>query len=105
VRTVVRHDARAVEAAGETFAAAVAALPKFGQLAALDAWLVETARTAQPLDAIAGSAVPDAGAIAPGAIVTVQATIVTDGIPILLGAPATAGRAGSPGAFLVSPLF
>ena len=105
VRTVVRGDARAVAAAGEQFAAAVAELPNLEKLAKLDSWLVETARTAQPLDAVAGSAVRQADAFPPGAIVTVQASIVVDGIPVLLGAPAAAGHAGSPGAFLVPPWF
>ena len=106
VRTVLRHDARgAVAAAGEKLAAAVAELPQLAKFAALDSWLIETARAAQPLDAIGGSAVPHAEAFPPGAIVTVQASIVIDGIHILLGAPATAGRPGTSGAFLVAPSF
>jgi hypothetical protein len=35
----------------------------------------------------------------------VQALAIVDGTPILLGAPAIAGRAGTPGTFLVAPTF
>ena len=71
----------------------------------MDSCLIETARAAQPLEAVAGSAVPHAQAFAPGALVTVQAATAIDGMPILLGAPAMAGSAGKPGAFLVAPTF
>jgi hypothetical protein len=106
VRTVVRGDSKGlVAAATAQFAAAVAELPKLDKFAAMRTYLIETARTAQPLEAVAGSAVPHAQAFLPGAIVTVQAVAVIDGTPILLGAPATAGSAGKPGAFLVAPTF
>ncbi|MGD0053805.1 MAG: hypothetical protein ABSD03_18515, partial [Vulcanimicrobiaceae bacterium] len=106
VRTVVRGDTNGLVAkATAQFAAAVTDLPQLDKLAALRSYLVETARTAQPLDAVAGSAVPQAQAFAPGAIVTVQALAIVDGTPILLGAPAIAGRAGTPGTFLVAPTF
>jgi hypothetical protein len=105
VRTVVRGDTGLVAKASAQFAAAVADLPKLDKLAALRSYLVETARTAQPLEAVAGSAVPQPQAFAPGAIVTVQALAIVDGTPILLGAPAIAGSAGAPGAFLVAPTF
>ena len=103
VRTIVRNDTRSlVRKANETFAAAIAALPDTRKLAALDSWLIETSRTAQPLEALAGSTVPHAHAFPPGALVTVQASTTVDGIPILLGAPARAGSAGAPGAFLIA---
>jgi hypothetical protein len=106
VRTVVRNDTRGLVAeATRQLAAAVAELPKLDKLAAMDSWLVETARAAQPLDAVAGSAVPHPRAFPPGAIVTVQAMTAIDGTPILLGAPACAAAAGKPGAFLVAPAF
>jgi hypothetical protein len=100
VRTVVRNDTRGlVAAATKQFAAAIAELPKLDKLKAMDSYLIETARSAQPLEAVAGSAVPRAQAFAPGALLTVQAATAIDGVPILLGAPAMAG------AFLVEPAF
>ncbi|HEY5350534.1 MAG TPA: hypothetical protein VIJ64_12395 [Candidatus Lustribacter sp.] len=100
IRTVVRDDSRGcVRAATEQLAAAVAELPRLDKLRALDSWLVETARTAQPLDAVAGSAVPNARAFPAGALVSVQGSTVVDGTPVLVGAPAMAG------AFLVPPSF
>jgi hypothetical protein len=106
VRTVVRNDTKGLVAkATEQFAAAVAELPKLEAFAAMDSYLIETARTSQPLDAVAGSSVPHALTIPAGGIVTVQAVTVIDGTPILLGAPAVASGAGKPGAFLVAPTF
>jgi Xaa-Pro aminopeptidase len=106
VRTVVRNDAGgSIAQATSAFTTAVADLPDVAKLAVFDSWLVETARTAQPLDAVAGSAVPQARAFPPGALVSVQAAITVDGIPILLGAPAIAGNHGKAGAFLLAPTF
>jgi len=100
IRTVVRNDAGgAVRAATEKLAAAVAELPKLDKLRGLDWWVVETARVAQPLDAVAGSGVPQAEAFPAGALVSVQAAITIDGLPVLAGAPAMAGT------FLVPPSF
>lgn len=105
VRTVTRGavPAGVVGKATEQFAAAVAELPKLDKLVALRSYLVEGARTAQPLEPLAGSAVPHAQTIPPGAQVTVQASVVIDGVPVLLGAPVLAGDAGKPGTFLVPP--
>jgi hypothetical protein len=106
IRTIARNDTTgAVDAGSAAFAAAIAALPKLDKLSALDTWLVETARAAQPLDAVAGSAVPHAEPFAPGSLVSVQASAVIDGTPILAGAPAIAGSNGTAGAFLVAPTF
>jgi hypothetical protein len=106
VRTVVRNDTQGLVAkATEQFAAAVAELPKLEKFAAMDSYLIETARTAQPLDAVAGSAITQAQTIPAGGLVTVQAVTVVDGTPILLGAPAGVSGAGKPGAFLVAPTF
>jgi hypothetical protein len=106
IRTLVRNDTHGVVKAGaDKLAAAVAALPKLDVLGAMDTWLVETARAAQPLDAVAGSAVPHAEAFAPGALVSVQASAVIDGTPILVGSPALAGHNGTAGSFLVAPTF
>jgi hypothetical protein len=106
IRTVVRNDTGGiVRAATERFAAAVAALPKLDKLAAADWWLVETARAAQPLDAVAGSGVLYAEAFPAGALVSAQAAILIGGTPVLVGAPAIAGSAGTAGAFLADPSF
>jgi hypothetical protein len=106
IRTIVRNDTNgAVKAGAEAFAAAIAALPNLDKLGSLDWWLVETARAAQPLDAVAGSAVPNAESFAPGSLVSVQASAVFDGIPVLVGSPVLAGSNGTAGAFLVAPTF
>jgi hypothetical protein len=106
VRTVVRNDSGGlVNAATAKLAAAVAGLPQLDAFGAMDSWLIETSRAGQPLTAVAGSAVPHVTAFAPGALVSVQATIVLDGTPIIIGSPALAGKAGTAGAFLVAPSF
>ncbi len=100
IRTVVRDDTRGiVKSATEQLAAAVAALPKLDAFRAFDWWLLEAARTAQPLDAVAGSAVPHPAPFAPGALVSVQAAISVEGTPVLAGAPCMGGT------FLVAPSF
>ena len=100
IRTVVRNDTRGiVRTASGQLAAAITALPQLDKLRAMDWWLVETARAAQPLDAVAGSAVPQAQDFPAGALVSVQASTVIDGTPVLIGAPAMAG------AFIVAPSF
>ena len=106
VRTIVRNDTTSVVNAGhDAFAAAISALPKLDRLRTFDTWLIETARAAQPLDAVAGSAVPIAEAFAPGSLVSVQASAVIDGVPILVGSPVLTGSNGTAGAFLVAPTF
>lgn len=100
IRTVVRNDTNGiVRKAGEQFAAAVAALPKLDAFRKLDWWLIETARVAQPLEAVAGSAVPHAQDVPAGALVTVGAALTIDGTPVLAGGPAMAGT------LLVAPSF
>ena len=94
-----------MKAGNAAFATAIAALPNLDKLSTLDTWLVETARAAQPLDAVAGSAVPTAEAFAPGSLVSVQASAIIDGVPILVGSPVLAGSNGTAGAFLVAPTF
>jgi hypothetical protein len=100
IRTVVRNDTGGiVQKATAQLAAAIAELPKLDKLRTSDWWLVETARAAQPLDAVAGSAVPTAEAFPAGALVSVQASITIDGTTVLIGAPSNCG------AFLVAPSF
>jgi hypothetical protein len=106
IRTIVRNDTHGVVKAGaDRLAAAIAELPKLDKLGAMSTWLIETARAAQPLDAVAGSSVPHPEAFAPGALVSVQASATIDGTPILIGSPALAGSAGTAGTFLVAPTF
>jgi len=106
IRTVVRDDSRGlIRTATAQLAAAVAELPRLEKFQALDSWLIETSRAGQPLTAVAGSAVPQPEAFAPGALLSVQAATVIDGTPILIGTPAIAGSAGTAGAFLVAPSF
>ena len=100
IRTVVRDDTRGIVAAATgQLAAAVAALPKLDAFRAFDWWLIEAARAAQPLDAVAGSAVPRPEPFAAGALVSVQAAIAVDGTQVLAGAPSMGGT------FLVAPSF
>ncbi len=105
-RTLARAEAAAAEigAATERFAAAVAALPRLEPLG-FASWLVEGCRTIQPLEPLAGSMLPDRLAIAPGAYVSVQATIDTPHGPVLVGAPVLVARAGEASALMVSPQF
>jgi len=100
VRTVVRNDPNGILAAASAqFTAAAGELPKLDKLRALDWFLVESARSAQPLEAIAGTAVPQSHDVAAGALVSVQAAIVIDGTPVLAGAPFIGG------ALIVAPTF
>ena len=93
IRTVVRNDERgAVKAANEQLAAAIAGLPKLDAFHKLDWWVIESARTAQPLQAVAGSAVPHAQDFPAGALVNVQAAFTVDGTTVLAGGPAIAGE-------------
>ncbi|HUB96328.1 MAG TPA: aminopeptidase P family N-terminal domain-containing protein [Stellaceae bacterium] len=89
----------------ERFAAAVATLPHSSGFAGVRSWLVEGCRVAQPLEALAGSAVAEPRVLPPGGLVSVQACLDVDGEPIVLGAPALLGARGEPAALLLSPLY
>jgi Xaa-Pro aminopeptidase len=105
-RTVFRDEAKArlADAAAEKFAAAVARLPSPEGFAGMD-WLVEGARVAQPLEPLAGSRLAAPRPLPAGALVSVQASFVEDGAPILLAAPALLGAASEPAALLAPPVF
>jgi hypothetical protein len=103
-RTLSRDAGSEIVPAEEKFAAAVAALPDTSALAQFKSWLVEGCHATQPLEALAGNLVTEAIEIAPGAVVSVQATIDTPGGVLLVGAPVLIGRAGE-GSSLMSPLF
>jgi hypothetical protein len=105
-RTLVRDPAATAEltSAAEQFAAAVAALPRLDGMK-FPSWLIEGCRTTQPLEPLAGSMLSDRLDIAPGSIVTVQATIDGAHGPILMGTPVLVGRNGESSALMVSPSF
>ena len=68
-------------------------------------WLAEGCRATQPLMPLAGSMISEPLEIAPGMIVTVQATIETSQGPVLIGAPVLTGRNKEASALLVDPDF
>jgi hypothetical protein len=107
VRTMFRDPLRAPIAreAATRFAHAVAQLPGAQGFAGLPSWLVEGCRVAQPLEALMGTRIAEPRPPAPGALVSVQASIEQDGEPVLLGGPALLGAAGEPAALLVPPVF
>ncbi|MBI3707706.1 MAG: hypothetical protein HY246_08515 [Proteobacteria bacterium] len=105
VRTIGRDGASAAARATDRFAAAVAGLPGEAGFSGLASWLVEGCRVAQPLDPLMGSTVTEPAPPAPGALVSVQAAVEIDGLPVLLGAPALVGMDGAAAALLVQPAF
>src|SRR5262245_27131728 len=92
------------DAAAGRFAAAVAELPNARGFAGFPSWLVEGCRIAQPLAPLMGSRVAEPDPPAPGALVSVQASIEADGRVVLLAAPALVGERGEAASLLVPPL-
>lgn len=107
VRTLGRDDMLAHDVVGalESFAAATAMLPHTDLLERFAAFLVEGCRTTTPLEPLTGSMLAENRAIAPGTVVTVQATLETNGRAILVGAPVLVGRNGEASSALVAPQF
>jgi Creatinase/Prolidase N-terminal domain len=107
VRTLSRDAmlARDIADASTRFAAAIAALPRTDQLQQFAGFLVEGCRTTTPLEPLTGSMLDDKQAIAPGTVVSTQATIETNGCAIVVGAPVLVGRNGEPSSALVAPQF
>lgn len=105
-RTLARDPAAAsdIAAATERFTAAIGVLPKLDGMT-FSSWLIEGARTTQPLEPLAGSMLDDRLDIAPGSYVSVQATVDSPRGPIMVGAPVLVGRGGEASAAMVSPLF
>ena len=95
----------ALAQAAERLAAATATLPDGRGFGECPSWLVEGCRVAQPLEPLLGSKVDEPVAPAEGALVSVQATMMIDGQPIVLGAPALIGRDGQAASLLVPPVF
>jgi hypothetical protein len=80
-------------------------LPRTEHLERFGAFLVEGCRTTTPLEPLTGTMLDDKRAIAPGSVVSVQATIETSGRAILVGAPVLVGRNGEAASALVTPQF
>jgi hypothetical protein len=93
VVTVDRDDAVS-DGTEAVFADAVARLPSDCALSQFSSFLVEGRRIAQPLEALIGSGVAAPRPPVAGAVVSVQARIEADGLPVLLGAPALVGAPG-----------
>lgn len=83
-----------LERAEARFAAAVAQLPDPSGLAQFASFLVEGCRLTQPLEPLMGARMADSRPPAAGAVVSVQATIIEDGQPLLLAAPVLIGGPG-----------
>lgn len=104
-RTVDRDDGSTerVRRAAEQFAAAVASLPATDGLSGLPNWLVEATTTTMPLEPVAGALLDQAEPVAPGRLVNVQATVMIDEAPVLIGGPVLVGLDGAPSSLLAVP--
>jgi hypothetical protein len=111
-RTLLREEGRNPAAgapcgraagAAARFAAAVAQLPDPRGLAQFASFLVEGCRMAQPLEPLMGTRIAASLPLVAGAVVSVQAAIIEDGQPILIGAPALIGGPGE-AASIIGPV-
>jgi len=84
----------ATTAATACFAAAIAELPDSRALTNFTSYLIEGCRLTQPLEPLIGSRLAASTPLAPNALISVQATIIENGQPILIGAPALLGAEG-----------
>lgn len=107
VRTVLQGDPTPgiLAAANAQLANAVAQLPSDRGLSELASWLVEGSRLTQPLDSLLGSRVASPTPPAAGALVSVQAGVEIDGIPVLVGGPALTGAEQEASSLLMQPVF
>src|SRR5262249_25578604 len=90
--------------AAARLAAAVGQPPRADGFAGFSSWLVEGCRIAQPLEPLMGSRVATAHALAPSALVSIQAAFEIEGRPLLVAAPALVGRPDEAASLLVPPL-
>ncbi len=92
-RTLARDDAVAgqIADASSAFAGMAADLPRTDALSKQTSWLIEGTRSALPLEPLAGSMIPDPEPLTPGSVVTVQACLDADGMPLLIGGPVLVG--------------
>ena len=104
VRTFSRSDAgaRAILAANERFADAVARLPDTSALAGAASWLIEGTVRSQPLETFAGSFGERSGIALDGKVVSVTATFTIDGMRVAVGGAAVVGSAWRASAALVA---
>ncbi len=103
VRTFCESDI--AQQAPARFAHAVAQLPsERGFASGFDSWLIEGCRLTQPLEALMGSGFAATTPLAPGALVSAQATLQIDGLIVPVGAPALLGGEGEAASVLVDPL-
>jgi hypothetical protein len=91
----VDRDGAVPDDAEAVFADAIAHLPNDRALSQFSSFVVEGCRIAQPLEALMGSRVATPYPPVAGAVVSVQASIGVDGLPVLLGAPALVGASGA----------
>lgn len=103
VRTMFDDQAAAAVCsdAAAQLAQAVAQLSDTRGFAGFSSWLIEGCRLSQPLEPFAGSRIAAPRPLAPGAIVSVQASVQIGGRAVLVGAPALVGEQAE-GASLLS---
>jgi hypothetical protein len=99
------YEPAVVHAAVAQFAEAVAQLPSDRGFAGFSSWLVEGCRMAQPLEPLMGSRLDPAKPPLPGALVSVQGTLMVDGRTVAVGAPALLGTDGEAASLLIDPAF
>ncbi len=104
VRTIDQDGAIADRQAVERFTAAVTQLPDRKSFAEFPSWLIEGCRMTQPLEAVIASHAAVLARPLPG-LVSVQARIDVEGVPVLVGAPALIGARGESTRLLVRPVF
>ena len=85
------RSASGIAGAGRAFAEIVATLPNTDALSRCASWLVEGTRTALPLEPLAGSMIDAPEPLIVGSIVSVQATVDVEGMPVLIGGPVLIG--------------
>jgi hypothetical protein len=107
VRTLGRDAMLADDLASATsrFATGLAALPQTDRLKGFAGFLIEGCRTTTPLEPLAGSMLAEARTLAPGTVVSAQATIATNDRTVLIGAPVLIGRNGEASSALIAPQF
>lgn len=96
-QTIARDASRGekIGRAQERFAQMAVQLPDTRELSSASSWLVEGTRTALPLEPLAGSMLAEAEPLALGSVVSAQATIEIDGVPVLVGAPLVLAEGGA----------
>ncbi len=89
----------------ERFVAAIAGLPKTDGFKDFASWQIEGCRGIQQLELFMATKLDDSITPAPGSIVSVQATLKSEGRSFLIAAPVMIGRAGEAASPLILPNF